>query len=189
MSHQASPPEGAGPAHPASAPGPAAFHAVLHEPEIPNNTGNAGRTCVALGAALHLVHPLGFDLSEKAVRRAGLDYWPRLDLREHADWPAYRAAAAGARVWMLSTRGERLVYEAELRPEDHFVFGGESRGLPEAVLNSAPPGRVLRLPMRPGERSLNLATSVAVVLYEAWRQVWARGGDVPGAARRSAGGG
>lgn len=151
------------------------FHAVLHEPEIPNNTGNIGRTCVALGATLHLIHPLGFDLGEKAVRRAGLDYWPRLDVREHAGWPGYRDHAGGARTWMLSTRGDRLVYDAELRPGDHFVFGGESRGLPEAVLDDAAPGTVLRLPMRAGERSLNLATAAAVVLYEAWRQSWARG--------------
>ncbi|MEM0983366.1 MAG: tRNA (cytidine(34)-2'-O)-methyltransferase [Planctomycetota bacterium] len=157
--------------------GPPRFHVVLHEPEIPNNTGNIGRTCVALGARLHLIHPFGFDLDEKAVRRAGLDYWPRLDLREHQSWADYLGRyqiKSEQKPWMLSTRGGVPFYEAELHARDHFVFGKESSGLPAEIIESAP-DRCLRVPMAQGERSLNLATCVAVVLYEALRQCHARG--------------
>jgi tRNA (cytidine/uridine-2'-O-)-methyltransferase len=151
---------------------------VLVRPEIPNNTGNIGRTCVATGCALHLVRPLGFDLSEKACRRAGLDYWPRLDLHEHADWAAYEGASAGSRRWLFSARAERSLFEAELHPGDHLVFGGETAGLPAPVLE-ADPSRVLRLPMVPGERSLNVATVVSVVVYEGLRQGLASGRPTP----------
>lgn len=138
------------------------FHVVLHEPEIPNNTGNIGRTCVATGCPLHLIHPLGFSLDEKARRRAGLDYWPRVDLREHASWEAYQADCSGARIWVCSTRAERTVYEADFCPGDHLVFGRETRGLPKEILEAH---EAIRLPMAPGERSLNLATAVAAVVY------------------------
>ncbi|MFI4871414.1 MAG: tRNA (cytidine(34)-2'-O)-methyltransferase [Phycisphaerales bacterium JB061] len=150
------------------------FHVVLHEPEIPNNTGNIGRTCVATGSGLHLIEPLGFDIDEKACRRAGLDYWPRLSLRTHADFDAYASATPGARRWMLSTKGGSLVYDADLRPGDHLVFGKESRGLPGEILERAG-DRLLRLPMMPGERSLNLSSTVCTVLYEGVRQCLARG--------------
>ena len=150
------------------------FHVVLHEPEIPNNTGNIGRTCVATGSALHLIEPLGFDIDEKACRRAGLDYWPRLTLRTHADFGSYASATPGARRWMLSTKGGRPVFEADLRPGDHLVFGKESRGLPGEILGGAG-DRILRLPMMPGERSLNLSSAVCTVLYEGVRQCVVRG--------------
>ena len=145
-------------------------HVVLHRPEIPNNTGNIGRTCVALGAALHLIRPIGFDLSEKACRRAGLDYWPRLRLSDYAGWDWYQAAWRGVTPWLLTTRASRTVFEAEFRPGDHFVFGSETSGLPPEVLEAFP-DRTLALPMVREERSLNLATAVTPVLYEAVRQM------------------
>src|SRR5689334_7633164 len=138
------------------------FHVVLHEPEIPNNTGNIGRTCVATGCALHLVHPLGFDTDEKACRRAGLDYWPRLDVREHPSWPAYIGTFAPARRWLFSTKAKRSVFDADLRPGDHLVFGKETAGLPPEILTGSP-DRSLFLPMVPGERSLNVATAACAV--------------------------
>ncbi len=148
------------------------FHVVLHKPEIPNNTGNIGRTCVATGCRLHLIHPLGFELSEKACRRAGLDYWPRLDWTEHADWNAYttRAPFNPARTWILSTKSKNSVFDAPLRRGDHLLFGSESRGLPPEIL-AAHPDRVLTLPLAVGERSLNLATAVCAVVYEGLRQL------------------
>lgn len=155
---------------------PALFHVVLVEPEIPNNTGNIGRTCVATGCALHLVHPLGFDVSEKACRRAGLDYWPRLDVTHHSSWSSYEAARppSGPGTWLLTTRTGRTIYDAELRPGDSFLFGRETRGLDERLL-AAHPARCLTLPMAPQERSLNLATAVCAVVYEGLRQCIARG--------------
>lgn len=146
------------------------LHVVLHEPEIPNNTGNIGRTCVALDAALHLIHPLGFDLDEKACRRAGLDYWPRLDIREHDSLDRYLEAHHEARLWVLSTKGTRPVWEADFAAGDHLLFGKETRGLPEHVLERFA-DRLLTLPMVPTERSLNLATAVCTVVYEAVRQL------------------
>ena len=150
------------------------FHVVLVEPEIPNNTGNIGRTCVATGCRLHLVRPLGFDLSEKACRRAGLDYWPRLDWTEHAGWPAYAERMDPARTWFLSTKAPRCVFDVTLNREDHLVFGRETRGLPDELL-AQHPDRVLSLPLATGERSLNLATAVCAVVYEGVRQLRARG--------------
>ncbi len=151
------------------------LHIALHQPEIPNNTGNIGRTCVALGCALHLIHPLGFDISEKACRRAGLDYWPRLHLSEHEDFDAYRAGVApGARVWMLTTRRGRLIYDAEIRRGDHLLLGAETRGLPEDLLD-ADPDRAICLPMLAGERSLNLATAMCAAACEGVRQMIGRG--------------
>ncbi len=146
--------------------GDALFHIVLHEPEIPNNTGNIGRTCVATRCRLHLIHPLGFSLDAKARRRAGLDYWPRLDLEEHASWDAYVRAYPDARRWLCTTRSERTVYEVPIRAGDHLIFGKETRGLPEDLLQEHP-DRAITLPMAPGERSLNLATAVAAVIYAA----------------------
>ena len=150
------------------------LNVVLHEPEIPNNTGNIGRTCVATGASLHLIEPLGFDIDEKACRRAGLDYWPRLDLHTHSGFEPYTESTAGARRWLLSTKGARSVYEAEFEPGDHLVFGKESKGLPSDLLRSHQ-DRVICLPMVPGERSLNLSSAVCVVVYEAIRQLIAGG--------------
>lgn len=146
------------------------LHVVLHEPEIPNNTGNIGRTCVALHCAMHLIHPLGFDIDEKACRRAGLDYWPRLDLREHDSLGAYLDTHADARLWVLSTKATRPVWGADFRPGDHLLFGKETRGLPGEVLDRFG-DRLLTLPMVRTERSLNLATAVCAVAYEAVRQL------------------
>jgi len=166
------------------------FHIVLHEPVIPNNTGNIGRTCVATRCALHLVHPLGFDTSEKACRRAGLDYWPRLSPMEHASWAEFEAwseaeaPSADAKVqddppktWLISTTGSTPPWKVELKRGDRLVFGKETAGLPGSLLASAPEF-VLTLPMAPRERSLNLATAVCAVVYEGIRQCQARGEDL-----------
>lgn len=150
------------------------FHIVLHEPEIPNNTGNIGRTCVATGSALHLIHPLGFDVSEKACRRAGLDYWARLDVHEHESWERYLAACDPKSIWLVSTRAQKPLYEADFKLGDHLVFGNETAGLPAELLDSAP-DRAIVLPMAPQERSLNVATAVCAVIYEGIRQLAAQG--------------
>lgn len=149
------------------------FHIVLHQPEIPNNTGNIGRTCVAVGAALHLIRPLGFSTSEKACRRAGLDYWPRLNVSEHASWEAYQHATPGARRWLFSTKASRTVFDAQLQRGDHLVFGKETAGLPQSLLD-ADPVSVVALPMAPGERSLNVATAACAAVYEGIRQLLER---------------
>lgn len=152
------------------------LHLVLDRPEIPNNTGNIGRTALATGCRLHLIHPLGFDLSEKACRRAGLDYWPHLDRCEHRDFDAYTATRP-RRVWLFTTRGDTPHWDAAFEPGDHLLFGRETTGCDESVhawveSNWGPRHR-LRLPMvrRPEARSLNLATAVAVGVYEAMRQL------------------
>lgn len=152
------------------------FHIVLHEPEIPNNTGNIGRTCIATGCSLHLIRPLGFTTDEKACRRAGLDYWPRLSPVEHDSWEAYIAAThpAHTQLWLFSGDAGRPAWEASIRPGDHLVFGKETAGLPESLMK-AHPGRVLTFPMVPDERSLNLATAVCAAVYEGLRQCVARG--------------
>lgn len=147
---------------------------VLVAPEIPNNTGNIGRTCVATGASLHLVRPLGFDTDEKACRRAGLDYWPRLRVKEHDDFGAYLRDAGPGRLWLFTTRCQRPYFEADLRPGDALVFGSETRGLSREILDAYPQRHVL-LPMVPGERSLNLATAVCAAVYEGVRQMIGRG--------------
>ncbi len=140
------------------------LHVVLHEPEIPNNTGNIGRTCVATRCDLHLIEPLGFDTSEKACRRAGLDYWPRLRPTHHAHFDAYLASARPPRLWMLCSHASQSVLDVDFAHGDHLVFGKETRGLPAELL-ARYPGRAVSLPMVPGERSLNLATAVCAVLY------------------------
>jgi tRNA (cytidine/uridine-2'-O-)-methyltransferase len=149
------------------------FNVVLVEPQIPNNTGNIGRTCVATGSALHLVHPLAFDTSEKACRRAGLDYWPRLDVTEHRSWEAFLQTHPSP-VWLFTTKAARPLYDAPLTPGDWLVFGNETQGLPQATLDAFP-DRLLTLPMLPGERSLNLATAVCTAVYEGVRQALATG--------------
>lgn len=155
---------------------PALFHVVLHEPEIPNNTGNIGRTCVATGCALHLIHPLGFDTSEKACRRAGLDYWPRLNVTHHDAFDAFLAqhARGGGRLWLFSAKATRCAFDATFSPGDALVFGKETSGLPESLLARFPT-QCLALPMSPGERGLNLATAVCAIVYEGVRQGLARG--------------
>ncbi|MEO1007886.1 MAG: tRNA (cytidine(34)-2'-O)-methyltransferase [Planctomycetota bacterium] len=150
------------------------FGVVLHEPEIPNNTGNIGRTCLTMGAALHLVEPLGFSLDEKALRRAGLDYWPRLAPSVHANWPAYESSYPNPTRWYFTARRGRPAFEAPLRRGDHLVFGRETVGLPGSVLRGNE-DRCVHLPMLAGERSLNLATAVCAALCEGVRQLVARG--------------
>lgn len=152
------------------------FHVVLHQPEIPPNTGNIIRLCANAGAHLHLVEPLGFDLSDKQLARAGMDYTELSVVTRHADWAACVAALAGHRFFALSTRGTVRYDTVAFQPGDVFVFGSESAGLPAALLESIPAPQRLRLPMRPGNRSLNLSNTVAVLVYEAWRQQGFAGG-------------
>lgn len=155
------------------------LHVVLHRPEIPPNTGNVIRLCANAGAALHLVRPLGFELDDARLRRAGLDYHEYATLRVHDDLDAFLAAVRPARVFALTTRGRRRHDEVDWRAGDAVLFGCETRGLPEDVLERFPPERRLRLPMRPHNRSLNLSNAVAVVVYEAWRQAGFAGAAEP----------
>lgn len=149
----------------------AVIHVILHEPEIPPNTGNVIRLCANSGATLHLVEPLGFSIENAKLRRAGLDYHEFAELRVHASLDACLAALGGARVYALSTRGSSRYDEATFAPGDALLFGAETRGLPQSVLDALPAAQRLRLPMRPGNRSLNLSNAVAIVVYEAWRQL------------------
>lgn len=152
------------------------FEIVLVQPEIPPNTGNVIRLSANTGCRLHLVRPLGFDLSDKNLRRAGLDYHEYAQLRVHDDWPALRAALAGRRLFAFTTKAARPYAEIAWQPGDVFVFGPETRGLPAEVLAEFPDPRRLRLPMLPGQRSLNLSNAVAVTVFEAWRQNGFAGG-------------
>lgn len=143
---------------------------VLYQPEIPPNTGNVIRLCANTGARLHLVEPLGFRLEDRLLRRAGLDYHALASVRVHADWEACRSACPGR--WLaFSTRGQRSAFDHVFHRDDVLLFGPETRGLPQDLLTGFDPGHVLRLPMRPGNRSLNLSNAVAVSCYEAWRQL------------------
>ena len=146
------------------------FHLVLIEPEIPQNTGNIARLCVAAGARLHLVGPLGFSTDEKAVRRAGMDYWERLDLQTWDSWDELKAANPAVRFFFLSSKVERAYWEAQFQDGDFLVFGRETKGLPASLL-AAHSETTLTIPMTEGTRSLNLATSAGIVLYEAIRQI------------------
>jgi tRNA (cytidine/uridine-2'-O-)-methyltransferase len=146
------------------------YHIVLFQPEIPPNTGNVIRLAANTGATLHLVRPLGFDIDDRSLRRAGLDYAEFATLRVHDDWPSCRAALADSRLFAVSTKGGTRHDAPVYRPGDSFVFGPETRGLPPDMLASFPPAQRLRLPMMPGNRSLNLSNAVAVVVFEAWRQ-------------------
>ena len=147
---------------------------MLLNPEIPNNTGTIGRTAAATGAVLHVVHPIAFDMSEKARRRAGLDYWDQVECREHENWEAFLAAEQPPRLWAFTAKATRPVWEADLRRGDYLLFGCESDGLPVAVREWAAqrwgPECLLSLPVRPPARSLNLACAVTAVVYEAVRQ-------------------
>ncbi len=144
---------------------------VLVHPEIPPNAGNVIRLAANTGAQLHLVEPLGFALEDRQLRRAGLDYHEMANVRVHRDWPACRAALGARRCFAVSTRGAVSYETVRYSPGDALVFGAETRGLPPAILEEFPPAQRLRLPMRPGNRSLNLSNAVAVVVYEAWRQL------------------
>jgi tRNA (cytidine/uridine-2'-O-)-methyltransferase len=158
------------------------FHVILHRPEIPPNTGNVIRLCANTGATLHLVRPLGFDLDDKQLRRAGLDYHEYAAMQVHDDLDAALAAIAAAngappRLFALSTRGTTRFDQVAYREGDAFLFGSETAGLPQAVLDAIPEPQRLRLPMRPGNRSLNLSNTVAVMVFEAWRQAGFDGGS------------
>jgi len=146
------------------------FHVILFQPEIPPNTGNVIRLCANTGARLHLVEPLGFALEDKQLKRAGLDYHEYSRLQVHADLDAALASIAPRRLFALSTRASVRYDSVAFEDGDAFLFGPESRGLPQHLLDSLADGRRLRLPMRPDNRSLNLSNTVAVVMYEAWRQ-------------------
>lgn len=146
------------------------LHVVLLEPEIPQNTGNIARTCLAAGARLHLAGPLGFEIDGAALRRAGMDYWEKCDVHRWESLEALRAAAGAARFFFMTTKAARAYWDARFTDGDHLVFGRETRGLPESLLAAEAPS-LLTIPMSAGARSLNLATSVGIVLYEACRQL------------------
>jgi tRNA (cytidine/uridine-2'-O-)-methyltransferase len=146
------------------------FHVVLFEPEIPPNTGNVIRLCANTGATLHLVQPLGFRLDDKSLQRSGLDYHDLADVKVHADLDACLGEFADARVFAVETGGRRRYSDVEYRFGDVFLFGPETRGLPEAVLGRLGLDNTLSIPMRPANRSINLSNAVALVVYEAWRQ-------------------
>ncbi len=152
------------------------FHVILHQPEIPPNTGNVIRLCANTGATLHLVEPLGFSLDDKQLRRAGLDYHEYAALQVHPTLDAALAAVAPGRVFALSTRGKQRHDQVTYAPGDAFLFGRETAGLPQDVLDALPEAQRLRLPMRPENRSLNLSNAVAVLVFEAWRQHGFAGG-------------
>lgn len=147
------------------------LHVVLYQPEIPHNTGAVGRLCLATGARLHLIHPLGFSLEDKHLKRAGLDYWKEVDVQEWPDYETLRAAAAPGAQWCyFTTKATRPHWDADLLGETYIVFGRETRGLPETLLHQHP-DQCWRIPMRSeSTRSLNLSTSVGIVLYEGLRQ-------------------
>jgi tRNA (cytidine/uridine-2'-O-)-methyltransferase len=147
------------------------FQVVLLEPEIPPNTGNIGRLCLATGAVLHLIEPLGFSLEDRLLKRAGLDYWDQVQVRRWRDWSAFRAAQPqAARLWFLTTKSDRPYWEVGFQAGDYLVFGRETRGLPEALL-AENRDSCLTIPMAEATRSLNLATAAGIVLYEGVRQL------------------
>jgi len=142
---------------------------VLYQPEIPHNTGAIGRTCLVTGAALHLIHPLGFHLDEKSIKRCGLDYWPKLNVREYDSFAHFRAAHPAARLFLVETGGSKRYTDVVYTPSDFLLFGKETSGLPAELLAEYA-NHIITLPMLPGERSLNLSVTVGIVLYEALRQ-------------------
>ncbi|MDD2934383.1 MAG: tRNA (uridine(34)/cytosine(34)/5-carboxymethylaminomethyluridine(34)-2'-O)-methyltransferase TrmL [Methylotenera sp.] len=152
------------------------FHIVLFEPEIPPNTGNIIRLCANTGAQLHLVKPLGFSLEDKQLKRAGLDYHEYANLQVHENWAACKNVLAGKRIFAITTKGSTRHSDIEFKTGDCFVFGPETRGLPEEIRKEFMAEHRLRLPMLPNSRSLNLSNSAAVLLYEAWRQIGFEGG-------------
>ena len=145
------------------------MHIVLHEPEIPANTGNIGRTCVATGTALHLIEPLGFRIDEKAIKRAGMDYWEHLDVSTYINYEDFCKKNPNAKVWFATTKAKHCYTDVKLGPDDYIMFGKESAGIPEEILVDHEDA-CIRIPMEPKIRSLNLSNSVAIVLYEALRQ-------------------
>ena len=156
--------------HPRS--GPSLIHVVLFQPRIPPNTGNVGRLCAVTGARLHLVHPLGFQITDRHLKRSGMDYWRALDVHHHADWPAFRMApAAPRRLWLLSTHATQSLWDVKFAPEDGLVFGNETDGSPTWLHEEIGSAARVRIPQFNAQlRSLNLSTSVAIALYEVLRQ-------------------
>ena len=146
------------------------LNVVLVEPEIPPNTGNIARLCLAAGARLHLVEPLGFSIDDKALRRAGMDYWQECDIQTWKSYAAFAEAHPAMRAHFLTTKTKRVYWDAEFTDGDYLIFGRETKGLPEPLLQ-AHPDQCLTIPMQPNARSLNLATSTGIVLYEAMRQI------------------
>lgn len=146
------------------------FHVVLFEPEIPPNTGNIIRLCANTGMQLHLIEPLGFALDDTRLKRAGLDYHEYTRVRVHNNLQQFNATVKPSRVFALSTHGKTHFYEHHYQPGDAFLFGPESRGLPKALREQMPNELVVRIPLLPDNRSLNLSNAVAIVVYEAWRQ-------------------
>ena len=145
------------------------MHIILHQPEIPANTGNIGRTCVATGTALHLIEPLGFRLDEKSIKRAGMDYWEHLDVTRYMNFQEFQDRHPGAKIWYATTKAKRLYTEAAFGQDDYIMFGKESAGIPEELLVENEE-TCIRIPMLDEIRSLNLSNAVAIVLYEALRQ-------------------
>ena len=147
----------------------AELNIILHEPEIPANTGNIGRTCVATGTRLHLIEPLGFSLSEKAIKRAGMDYWKDLDVTTYVNWEDFCQKNPDAKIYYATTKGRHVYSDAKYEPDCYIMFGKESAGIPEEILVDNE-DTCIRIPMIGDIRSLNLSNSVAIVLYEALRQ-------------------
>lgn len=145
------------------------MHIVLHQPEIPQNTGNIGRTCVATNTSLHLIEPLGFRLNEKEIKRAGMDYWEKLDVTRYIDYADFKEKHPDAKVWMATTKAKKSYTEVSFGMDDFLMFGKESAGIPEEILVDNEE-YCIRIPMGENIRSLNLSNSVAIVLYEALRQ-------------------
>lgn len=152
------------------------LHVILHQPEIPPNTGNVIRLCANSGARLHLVEPLGFSIDDRQLKRAGLDYHEYAEMRVHPSLDAALAAIGPTRVFALSTRGQLRHDQVDWRGDDTLLFGSETAGLPQEVMNTISDERRIRLPMQPRNRSLNLSNAVAITVYEAWRQLGFPGG-------------
>ncbi len=159
------------------------MHIILHQPEIPENTGKIGRTCVARGTSLHLIEPLGFRLDEKSIRRAGMDYWEHLDVTRYMNYEEFKQMHPQARIWMATTKARQVYSDVTFAPDDYIMFGKESAGIPEEILVENEE-MCIRIPMLEQIRSLNLSNSVAVVLYEALRQNRFREMQTQGELRR-----
>lgn len=142
---------------------------ILHQPEMPTNTGNIGRTCVATNSTLHLIEPLGFHLTSKELKRAGMDYWEHLDIRRYINFEEFLEKNPNAKIWMATTKAKKVYTEANFGPDDYLMFGKESAGIPEEILVNYEE-TCIRIPMLDKVRSLNLSNSVSIVLYEALRQ-------------------
>ena len=151
------------------------FHIVLFEPEIPANTGNIIRLCANTGAQLHLIHPLGFDMDDKKLRRAGLDYHEFSDVKEYDSYSEFLEKVKPTRIFGISTKGQKYVHDVKYQEGDALLFGPETRGLPEEVREQLGVDYVLRIPMQPTNRSLNLSNAVTLMVYEAWRQLEFKG--------------